>query len=52
SIYAIVTRQFNHAADLMNLDQDVKTILARTMNEITVNFPVIMDDGRVEMFRA
>jgi len=36
--------------DLMGLEPDVRKILAKTMNEITVNFPVRMDDGRVEIF--
>ncbi len=51
-IYENVGRQFNKAADLMNLDPDVRKILEKPMNEIEVNFPAIMDDGRVEMFTA
>ena len=50
SIYENVTRRFNKAADLVQLDPDVRKILLQTMNEITVNFPVKMDDGRIEMF--
>jgi len=50
SVYDNVTRQFDKAADLMKLDPDVRQILARTQNEIIVNFPVKMDDGRIEMF--
>lgn len=50
SVYQNVIRQFNHAAEVMNLDPDVKEILAKPMNEIIVNFPVKMDDGRIEMF--
>jgi glutamate dehydrogenase (NAD(P)+) len=52
SVYDNVTKQFNKAADLMKLDLDVRQILARTQNEIIVNFPVKMDDGRIEMFRG
>lgn len=52
SVYQNVSRQFNQAADLMNLDPDVRSILQKPMNEITVNFPAIMQDGRVEMFTA
>ena len=51
-IYENVGRQFNKAADLMNLNPDVRKILEKPMNEIEVNFPAIMDDGRVEMFTA
>jgi glutamate dehydrogenase (NAD(P)+) len=36
----------------MKLDADVRKILAMPMNEVTVNFPAVMDDGRVEMFTA
>src|SRR5512136_2322410 len=50
SLYQNVLDQFNRAADVMNLDGEVRSILARPMNEVTVNFPAKMDDGRIEMF--
>jgi glutamate dehydrogenase (NAD(P)+) len=50
SVYANVVKQFHQAADVMALDADVRRILAKTTNEIVVNFPVKMDDGRVELF--
>jgi glutamate dehydrogenase (NAD(P)+) len=50
SLYDNVTRQFDKAADLMELDPDIRKILATTMNEIVVHFPVKMDDGRIETF--
>jgi glutamate dehydrogenase (NAD(P)+) len=50
SLYDNVKKQFSKAADLMGLDPDISKILARTVNEIVVNFPVRMDDGRIEMF--
>ena len=50
SLYEIVTQQFNHAADLMGLDPDVRKILARPANEISVSFPVKMDNGHIEVF--
>lgn len=34
----------------MGLDPEIRKILSKTTNEIIVNFPVKMDDGRVEMF--
>jgi len=34
----------------MGLDRDVRTILTKPKNEIVVNFPVKMDNGRIEMF--
>ena len=50
SLYENVSAQFNKAADLMKLDPEIRKILARTTNEIVVNFPVKMDSGHVEMF--
>jgi glutamate dehydrogenase (NAD(P)+) len=49
-VYENVIRQFDKAADLMGLGPQIRKILSKTMNEITVHFPVIMDDGQVEMF--
>ncbi len=50
SVYENVTRQFNKAADIMELDRDIRRILSMPNNEIVVNFPVKMDDGRIEVF--
>jgi glutamate dehydrogenase (NAD(P)+) len=44
-----VRQQFTNAADLMALDPNIRKILSKTANEITVHFPVLMDDGRIEM---
>jgi glutamate dehydrogenase (NAD(P)+) len=50
SVYDNVVWQFNKACDLMKLALDIRKILSQTTNEIIVNFPVKMDDGRIEMF--
>jgi glutamate dehydrogenase (NAD(P)+) len=50
--YENVNLEFNKAADLIDLDPGVRKILSKPMNEITVNFPAIMDDGEVQMFTA
>jgi len=50
SVYENVQRQFNKAADLMDLDPSIRQILSTTMNEIIVHFPVKLDDGTVKMF--
>jgi glutamate dehydrogenase (NAD(P)+) len=50
NVYDDVTSQFNKAADLMKLDPNIRKILATTMNEVLVHFPVKMDDGRTEVF--
>ncbi len=49
-LYENVAIQFNRAADLMNLDPDIRRILEKTTNEIVVNFPVRMDNGKIQMF--
>jgi len=50
SVYGNVIKQFNKAADLMNLDEGVRQILGATMNEIVVHFPVRRDNGKIQMF--
>lgn len=49
-LFDTVLTQFNQAADIVGLDAGVRRILERPKNEIVVNFPVRMDDGRVETF--
>jgi glutamate dehydrogenase (NAD(P)+) len=49
-MHSATIRLFNHTADLMGLDPDVRKILSETANEILVHFPVKMDDGSVEAF--
>ena len=48
--YETVMVQFDKAADVMCLDPNVRRILAKTKNEISVNFPVKINDHRVEVF--
>ena len=50
NVYENVVVQFERAADLMEMDPAVRKILATTMNELVIHFPVIMDDGQLEMF--
>jgi glutamate dehydrogenase (NAD(P)+) len=50
TVYGNVCRQFNKASDLMDLDPQIRKILAKTTNEVIVNFPVKMDDGSIEIF--
>jgi glutamate dehydrogenase (NAD(P)+) len=42
-------RQFDIAADLLNLDSGLRKILRVPQRELTVNFPVRMDDGSIEV---
>ena len=45
-----VENQFDKAADLIDLDEGLRKILASHNNEILVNFPVKMDDGSIKVF--
>jgi glutamate dehydrogenase (NAD(P)+) len=48
--FAEAVAQFDAAADRLNLSQELRAILRAPKRELTVNFPVRMDDGRVEMY--
>lgn len=44
--------QFDAAADRIGLDENLRRRLRAIKRELTVNFPVEMDDGTVEVFRG
>ncbi|MGH7461476.1 MAG: Glu/Leu/Phe/Val family dehydrogenase [Longimicrobiales bacterium] len=46
----IATNQFEAAADLLALDRSMRKRLSLPFREVTVQVPVTMDDGRVEVF--
>jgi len=48
--YQIALQQLDHVAEIINLDQDIHEILKYPKRELTVHFPVHMDDGRIKMF--
>ncbi len=48
--YEMAVAQFDAAADRLNLAEDLRGILRYPKRELTVNFPVRMDDGSVRMF--
>ena len=43
-------RQFDAAADFLELDPGVRGFLRQPQRQLIVNFPVHMDDGRWEVF--
>ena len=45
-----VMRQFDNAADIIDLNKNIRKILEVTNNEFVVHFPVRMDNGEVEIF--
>lgn len=48
-MYENVLKQLNKTADLINLNPNIRKILAITNNELIVHFPVKMDTGEVEI---
>jgi glutamate dehydrogenase (NAD(P)+) len=48
--YQIAVEQFMTAADKLNLDEGMKQILSQPKRELTVHFPVRMDDGSYRVF--
>jgi glutamate dehydrogenase (NAD(P)+) len=50
NIWAVAQSQFDHAAEQLDLDPGLRKVLRVPKRELTVNFPVTMDDGHVEVF--
>jgi glutamate dehydrogenase (NAD(P)+) len=50
NIWAVAQEQFDHAAEKLALDPGLRRVLRVPKRELTVNFPVTMDDGHVEVF--
>jgi len=50
SLYEQALEVFRQAAKVMQLDPNIQKFLERPQRTIIVEFPVLMDDGRVEMF--
>ena len=48
--FAEAVAQFDLAAERLNLDPGLRKILRSPKREITVHFPVRMDDGTVEVY--
>jgi glutamate dehydrogenase (NAD(P)+) len=48
--WEMALRQFNRAADLLPLKRGIREFLLQPHRELTVNFPVQMDDGTVKVF--
>jgi glutamate dehydrogenase (NAD(P)+) len=48
--YQMAVAQFEAAADRLNLPEDMRAILRMPKRELTVNFPVRMDNGSVKVY--
>src|SRR5437764_3609127 len=42
--------RFDEAAENLRLDDGMRKVLRQPAMELTVNFPVVLDDGRIELF--
>ncbi|BCL83338.1 glutamate dehydrogenase [Ktedonobacteria bacterium brp13] len=47
--YEMAVQQFELAADKLGLSEDMRELLRKPKRELTVNFPVRMDDGHIQM---
>jgi glutamate dehydrogenase (NAD(P)+) len=52
SLFATALDQFNRGADIIDLSDDLRSILSQPKNEIIVNFPVRMNNGNYRVFRG
>jgi glutamate dehydrogenase (NAD(P)+) len=48
--FQMAIQQFNAAADKLNLDPGMREILSHCKRELSVNFPVRMDDDTIKVF--
>jgi glutamate dehydrogenase (NAD(P)+) len=49
-LFDVAVEQFEIAADVIDLDEDMRRVLGHCQRELTVHFPVEMDDGSVQVF--
>ena len=50
SVYSMAVQQFLTSADRLGLDDGVRQILSEPKRELTVHFPVQMDNGEIQVF--
>ncbi|HEY8740236.1 MAG TPA: Glu/Leu/Phe/Val dehydrogenase [Candidatus Dormibacteraeota bacterium] len=50
SAYSIAQGQFDRAADVLDLDDGMRKVLREVKRELTVHFPVLLDDRSIEVF--
>jgi glutamate dehydrogenase (NAD(P)+) len=50
--WQVAQRQFDDAADRLDLDPGLRAVLREARRELTVSVPVKMDDGSVQVFRG
>lgn len=50
--FDIANKQFDRAADLLELDPNLRKVLKNPKRQLIVSIPVKMDDGRMEVFQG
>src|SRR5574338_747580 len=50
--FEMAQRQFDHVADLLDLDRATRDLLRYPMREYHFSIPIRMDDGKVKVFRG
>jgi glutamate dehydrogenase (NAD(P)+) len=49
-LYRVAVDQFNRAADVLELEEEIRARLLEPRRSLVVNFPVRLDDGEVQSF--
>ncbi|MCB9522022.1 MAG: Glu/Leu/Phe/Val dehydrogenase [Myxococcales bacterium] len=52
NVFEVAQQQLYRAAEVVQLDPAIRTILSQPKNELIVNFPVRMDDGSYRLFKG
>ena len=52
NLFILAKQQLQNALDAMNMEESYKTILMQPKNELIINFPVKLSDGRIELFKG
>jgi glutamate dehydrogenase (NAD(P)+) len=52
NVYEIAQAQLDRACQFLKLDNSLRLILSQPKSELIVNFPVLMDNGKYELFKG
>lgn len=52
NLYQMACSQWESAAELIGVEQWIRTILSQPKNELMIHFPVLMDNGEYRLFKG
>ena len=52
NIYENNQKRYDKACELLGVDPNIRTLLRRTRRQVEVNCPVMMDNGKLEIFKG